>query len=63
MQIPSMWNRVGAPNPPLFILSSPCVLPPVDLGEDKPRTVCSGLVAHVPMDSMSNRLVVILCNV
>lgn len=40
-------------------------LPPillVDLGEDKPRTVCSGLVGHVPMDSMNNRLVVILCN-
>lgn len=34
----------------------------VDLGEDKPRTVCSGLVAHVAMDSMMNRLVVILCN-
>jgi aminoacyl tRNA synthase complex-interacting multifunctional protein 1 len=34
----------------------------IDLGEDKPRTVCSGLVAHVPMASMNNRLVVVLCN-
>lgn len=34
----------------------------VDLGEDKPRTVCSGLVDHVAMEDMKNRLVVILCN-
>ena len=42
-------------NLPLYAL-------PVDLGEDKPRTVCSGLVAHVPMEAMNNRLVVMLCN-
>ena len=34
----------------------------VDVGEEKPRTVCSGLVAHVAMDSMNSRLVVVLCN-
>ncbi|CAD5229193.1 unnamed protein product [Bursaphelenchus okinawaensis] len=34
----------------------------IDLGEDKPRTVISGLVKHVPLDQMQNRLVVCLCN-
>ncbi|CAI8039130.1 Aminoacyl tRNA synthase complex-interacting multifunctional protein 1 [Geodia barretti] len=34
----------------------------IDVGEEKPRTVCSGLVAHVAMDSMNSRLVVVLCN-
>uniref|UniRef100_A0AC35TK46 tRNA-binding domain-containing protein n=1 Tax=Rhabditophanes sp. KR3021 TaxID=114890 RepID=A0AC35TK46_9BILA len=34
----------------------------IDLGEDKPRTVISGLVKHIPLDQMQNRLVVCLCN-
>ena len=34
----------------------------VDVGEEKTRTVCSGLVAHVAMDTMNSRLVVALCN-
>ena len=34
----------------------------IDLGEDKPRTVVSGLVKHVPLDQMLNRMVVVLCN-
>jgi methionyl-tRNA synthetase len=34
----------------------------IDLGEDKPRTVVSGLVRHVPLEEMQNRLVVCLCN-
>ncbi|KAK0404367.1 hypothetical protein QR680_017425 [Steinernema hermaphroditum] len=34
----------------------------IDLGEEKPRTVVSGLVRHVPLDQMQNRLVMCLCN-
>uniref|UniRef100_A0A8C8RLM0 Aminoacyl tRNA synthetase complex interacting multifunctional protein 1 n=1 Tax=Pelusios castaneus TaxID=367368 RepID=A0A8C8RLM0_9SAUR len=34
----------------------------VDIGEANPRTVVSGLVKHVPLDQMQNRMVVLLCN-
>lgn len=34
----------------------------IDLGEAQPRTVVSGLVKHIPIDEMQNRLVVVMCN-
>ncbi|KAL1491949.1 hypothetical protein ABEB36_012464 [Hypothenemus hampei] len=34
----------------------------INCGEDKPRTVCSGLVKHVPIEELQNRLVMLLCN-
>lgn len=34
----------------------------IDIGEDKPRTVVSGLVNHIPLDQMQNRPVLVLCN-
>lgn len=34
----------------------------INCGEDKPRTVCSGLVKHVPIDELREKLVVLLCN-
>ncbi|XP_010002398.1 PREDICTED: aminoacyl tRNA synthase complex-interacting multifunctional protein 1 [Chaetura pelagica] len=34
----------------------------VDVGEASPRTVVSGLVKHVPLDQMQNRMVILLCN-
>ncbi|XP_015598147.1 aminoacyl tRNA synthase complex-interacting multifunctional protein 1 [Cephus cinctus] len=34
----------------------------IDIGEGKNRTVVSGLVKHVPIEEMQNRLVVVLCN-
>ena len=34
----------------------------IDCGEDKPRTVVSGLVNHVPIEEMQNRIVMILAN-
>ncbi|XP_004612756.2 aminoacyl tRNA synthase complex-interacting multifunctional protein 1 [Sorex araneus] len=34
----------------------------VDVGEAAPRTVVSGLVNHVPLEQMQNRMVVLLCN-
>lgn len=34
----------------------------IDLGEAQPRTVVSGLVKHVPIEEMNNRLVVVMCN-
>lgn len=34
----------------------------IDVGEAKPRTVVSGLVKHVPINEMENRMVVLLCN-
>lgn len=34
----------------------------MDLGEEKPRTIVSGLVNHYAVDEMQNRLVVVFCN-
>nr|XP_039325868.1 aminoacyl tRNA synthase complex-interacting multifunctional protein 1-like [Saimiri boliviensis boliviensis] len=34
----------------------------VDVGEVAPRTVVSGLVNHVPLEQMQNRMVVLRCN-
>lgn len=34
----------------------------MDLGEEKPRTIVSGLVNHYTVDEMKNRLVVVFCN-
>ncbi|KAK7076271.1 Aminoacyl tRNA synthase complex-interacting multifunctional protein 1 [Halocaridina rubra] len=34
----------------------------VDIGEEKPRTVVSGLVRFIPEAEMQNRMVVLLCN-
>lgn len=34
----------------------------VDCGEPNPRTVVSGLVNHIPIEEMQNRMVVLLCN-
>ena len=35
---------------------------PVDLAEEKSRTVCSGLVCHVPLEEMQERLAMFMCN-
>ncbi|EFA12886.1 aminoacyl tRNA synthase complex-interacting multifunctional protein 1 isoform X2 [Tribolium castaneum] len=34
----------------------------INCGEDKPRTVCSGLVKHVPIEELRDRTVMLLCN-
>lgn len=34
----------------------------IDVGEEQPRTVVSGLVKFVPIEEMQDRLVVVLCN-
>ncbi|XP_027850254.1 aminoacyl tRNA synthase complex-interacting multifunctional protein 1 [Aphis gossypii] len=34
----------------------------IDVGEEKPRNVVSGLVKFVPLEEMSNRMVILLCN-
>lgn len=34
----------------------------VDVGEATPRTVVSGLVKHIPIEQMQNRMAVLLCN-
>ncbi|XP_034252995.1 aminoacyl tRNA synthase complex-interacting multifunctional protein 1 isoform X2 [Thrips palmi] len=34
----------------------------VDVGEEQPRTVVSGLVKFVPIEQMQNRMAVLLCN-
>ncbi|XP_026463039.1 tyrosine--tRNA ligase, cytoplasmic-like [Ctenocephalides felis] len=34
----------------------------IDLGEEQPRTVVSGLANYVPLEEMQNRMVVVLCN-
>jgi len=34
----------------------------VDVGEDKPRTVISGLVKFIPIEEMQNRKAILMCN-
>ena len=34
----------------------------VDVGEEKPRTIVSGLVKHVPIEEMQGRIAVFLLN-
>ncbi|CAF2987261.1 unnamed protein product [Rotaria sp. Silwood2] len=34
----------------------------IDVGEEKPRTVCSGLVKHLQIGDLDQKLVVVLCN-
>lgn len=34
----------------------------IDLGEDAPRTIVSGLAKFVPIEQMQNRFVAVLCN-
>ncbi|KAI5639475.1 putative tRNA binding domain-containing protein [Phthorimaea operculella] len=34
----------------------------IDCGEENPRTVVSGLVNHVPIEEMRDRIVMVLCN-
>jgi aminoacyl tRNA synthase complex-interacting multifunctional protein 1 len=34
----------------------------IDVGEEKERIVCSGLVKYIPLDEMQNRHVVCVCN-
>ena len=34
----------------------------IDVGEDKPRSVVSGLVKHIPIEKMQDRMVLMLCN-
>lgn len=34
----------------------------IECGEDKPRQVISGLVKHIPLEEMQNRMVILLCN-
>ncbi|KAK9811587.1 hypothetical protein WJX72_006591 [[Myrmecia] bisecta] len=34
----------------------------IDLGEDEPRTIVSGLVKYVPLEAMQDRPVLVLCN-
>lgn len=34
----------------------------VDVGEEKPRTVVSGLVKFVPLEQMQNRMAILMCN-
>ncbi|VVD00507.1 unnamed protein product, partial [Leptidea sinapis] len=34
----------------------------IDCGEENPRIVVSGLVNHVPIDEMKNKIVMVLCN-
>lgn len=34
----------------------------IDLGEEQPRTIVSGLVNYIPIEEMKDRMVVVLCN-
>ncbi|RNA07996.1 aminoacyl tRNA synthase complex-interacting multifunctional 1 [Brachionus plicatilis] len=34
----------------------------IDLGEGKLRNVCSGLVKHIPLEGMQDKMVLVLCN-
>ncbi|XP_078345985.1 uncharacterized protein LOC144631429 [Oculina patagonica] len=34
----------------------------IDVGEETPRTVCSGLVGSVPLEELQDRVVIVMCN-
>lgn len=34
----------------------------IDIGEEQPRTIISGLVKHIPIEELKDRLVLVLCN-
>lgn len=34
----------------------------IDVGEESPRTVCSGLVGSVPLEELQDRVVIVMCN-
>eukprot|EP00736_Rhodelphis_marinus_P006043 Rmarinus@m.25977 len=34
----------------------------IDVGDDSPRTICSGLVKFIPIEKMENRRCVVICN-
>lgn len=34
----------------------------IDVGEEHPRTIVSGLVKYIPIEEMQNKMVVVLCN-
>ncbi|CAF1225897.1 unnamed protein product [Rotaria sordida] len=34
----------------------------IDVGEEKPRTVCSGLVKHLQINDLNQKLCIVLCN-
>lgn len=34
----------------------------IDVGEEQPRTIISGLVKHIPMEELQDRLVLVICN-
>jgi methionine--tRNA ligase beta chain len=42
--------------------ASKLFLETIDVGEDKPRTVISGLVDKVAQEDLQDRMVVLLCN-
>ena len=47
----------------LLTLYSTYVCPPaVDVGEEQPRTILSGLVHHVPIEEMKDKMVIAMCN-
>ena len=60
MPIHCMLRRVSYPNTYCisFVLSTTLV----DVGEEKPRTVLSGLVKDYSLEEMQNRMVVVICN-
>jgi len=45
-----------------WTLASSLYIEKVDVGEAQPRTIISGLVQHIPLDQMRNRLVIVVCN-
>lgn len=34
----------------------------IDVGEETPRTICSGLVGSVPLEELKDRMVIVMCN-
>lgn len=45
----------------LYMCTSVCPAA-VDVGEDQPRTIISGLVKDVPIEEMMDRMVIVMCN-
>ena len=62
MPIHCMLRRVSYSNTHCTSFVPVCYSTLVDVGEEKPRTVLSGLVKDYSLEEMQNRMVVVICN-
>lgn len=63
MHVVAHLTRRSALHPISFSVPPPPPSPQeIDVGEEKPRQVISGLVKFVPVEAMQGRVVLVVCN-